>query len=141
MDILLLKLFHYISGISTARLYIHEEIISTIPLLRRPDILWITGIRVKTPCCQHTANLIFRVDLVGNFCCHRRSHQFVMRCLILHLLLVFSLPETNSCSHKRKMHQHIDFVERHPVVNSPLKMFKQDSAVFYIGINQLSTSP
>ncbi len=65
---------------------IDKEQVFAVLLQRHPYIFRLAGVRVEITAGQHTADLILRVNLMGDFRRQRAGHQLVMRGLILHLL-------------------------------------------------------
>ena len=72
---------------------------------------------------------------------HCRCHQLVMSRLIFYLKLILAFPDRNPGSHKRKVHQHIDFIKCHPISDLVPETPEDRLAVMQIGIDQLSVFP
>ena len=141
VDVLPLQLFFCISRILTSGLDINEEIVDPVLFHGCPHILRIAVVRIKLACCQHTAHLVFRIDLVSQLRSQSRCHQLVVSGLVLHLHLIFSLFDGDSCPHEGKMHQHIDLIKSHPVTHFSVEALKDHFTVAQIRIDQSSAFP
>ena len=79
--------------IRAARLHVNKEQVLPVLLQRHPHVFRLAGIRVEITARQHTADLVGRVDLMGDFGHQRAGDQLVVGGLIFDLLFIFALGE------------------------------------------------
>ena len=127
--------------ILSTSLNINKEIATTIFLHGCPVITWVGCIWIILTCCQHTTNLIFRINLMGQLGRHSRSYQFMVSCLVFNLFLILTLFKAESCSHKWCMENHIDFIECEPVLNQTFITCEKGTAKIFIETKHLTVTP
>ena len=127
--------------IGAAGLDIDKEQVFAVLLQRHPYIFRLAGVRVEITAGQHTADLILRVNLMGDFRRQRAGHQLVMRGLILHLLLVFTLFKHQPGAGVGAVQHDVDFIKGEPVFHQAVKSFKAGAGVVAEKIHHFAVAP
>ena len=127
--------------VGAARLNIDKEQVLPVLFQRHPHIFRLTGPGIKIAARQHTADLVERVNLVGDLGGQRAGHQLVVSRLVLHLLLVLSLFKHQPGAGVGTMEHDVDFVEGEPVFHQPVEGFKAGAGVAGKELHHFTIAP
>ena len=78
---------------------------------------------------------------MGDFCRQRAGHQLVMRGLVLHLLLIFTLFKHQPGAGVGAVQHDVDFIEGEPVFHQTVKSFKAGAGVVAEKIHHFAVAP
>ncbi|AEW74961.1 hypothetical protein EcWSU1_03533 [Enterobacter ludwigii] len=130
-----------IGRVAAARLHVDKEQVFAVFLQRHPHVFRFAGVGVEVAAGQHTADLVFRVHLMGDFGRQGACHQFVMRGLIFHLIFVLTLFKHQTRAGERAVQHDIDFVEGEPVLHQTVKFFETGTGIAGEEIDHLAVAP
>ena len=136
-----LKHLFGVSRIFPSGLHVNKEIVFPVFFHGFPDVPGVAGVWIGVSGGQHTANLKFRVDFMGQLRSQSTGHQFVMGSLVLDLILIFPFLQNQSCAHKGGVKHHVDFIKGQPVFHLILVTGENSFAIAHETVHHLPASP